>query len=698
MSGKHFTLDVEPGALRAAARRLGHLAETLTTRSAKVAASPGEIGQQWVGPPATAVMAEMTALGTVLSGFGASMAALPEALHSLAKDYEGALDQLPGLNQRWEQAEQDYQDAITAAGNALDQGRKNAKGDDGKVSSDDADALKQSRDDAVAAAAGARQTTMHNLELEFGHLRQFLGYRTHALGTALADSGPLDVTEAQMEQWRNGVAPVIDRSPLFDSLILTRQREVELVTPDVEDATDALRDAIESGDPQAVNDALDEIAEHADDSVWTDALAHALTPEQMQDLYLDIDEGLRNSTLHLEDVWPHLKDFNETVAQAVGSLPDDEFADYLATWMAKGYGPKLWALIAGTESADGRITAAALAHHSGMDSHDLDSTDLGMPGLFPGVFGYLYPDGDWLDQWADRSSGDDLARLLEHLDPDQVEDLMQRMHTIDTRYGPMDQDDYRRVADLYNDAIEAMFEHAASDENYSLWPLVTALEAADANSNRPPFGDMLEDFTDRLVRNPELMIQLIQDAEASKYASKLVDLLDRSGVSMKTLMTQITEAQLARGDDPVAAAAAIGTMLRAKELLGEEFRWGGVVLAVFQTVIDKSPAGIVNGFVGSTLSAVAGEYQRLKDLKEDFDESSEARGVVNQLAFALYVRAYGEPPGFADYASRVAASGSNLTEEEVVNRYIANLRADSDHKREWKRLDDLREAIDDSHD
>ncbi|NYG55138.1 WXG100 family type VII secretion target [Nocardioides perillae] len=705
MSGKHFTLDVDPEGLRTVAGRLGELARTFERRGTRASATPGEIDGRWQGDAATAVTAEMSALGAHLTDFGTRMGELPEALRSLARDYEEALDRLPGLNRRWEEAEQAYTDAVGAADSALSTGREEARGDDGQVSTEDRQALQRTRDDAVEAARDARHQTQYWLEYEFHHTKVHLAQRTRALGEAMRESGPLDVTDAEIEAWRNGEAPQIDRSPLFDSLVLTRQREVELVTPDVERRVEALRDALDEGDQQQVQDALDEIAAHADDPVWTEALARHLGPEGLQQLYLDIDQGLVDSTLWIEELWPSMQGFNDAVANGVSHYPDDDFAAYLETWMEQDYGPKMWALLASSDSADGRINAAALSYHSEVYNHSLSHAG-GMPGLFPQVFHYAYPDTDQMEQWADRSSGDDLARIVEHASDDHLRDLLFRMHNVQTDGGTMDEDDYRLVAELWGETVQALRQrHAdlAPGEPSPLPALMRFLEARNANAGSQ-YWDLLQPYVEDAVNDPVLMAQLLKDAASSRGGidpSDVRKLIDDSGVDVEDVIAAVMQHQLERGDSAESVAHNIGNLLRADDIISEDFQWDKVVKSLIESGISAAAArnpvtAALSGPVMGVLNGVLDELKRMEELDQAWDDAAEENAAQQVLAFTLYVQHYGEPEGFEEFV-RTHGPAYEDDASQLVTRFIDQMRdqsrAGGQTDPEWLEMERLLSAM-----
>lgn len=705
MADKHFVLDVDPDGLRAVATQVADLGRTMGRRARTTAAAPGEVGPAWTGQVADLVKAEMTALGAHLDDFRDRLDDVPAALRGLAADYQEALDRLPHLNQRWEQAEQDYQDAVAAADSALRSGREEARGDDGQVPAGDGSALQRARDGAVDDAAGARHQVQYWLEYEFHHTRIHLAQRTRELGEVLRGSGPLRVDDAQIAAWRRGEGPTIDAGPLFSTLPLARLREVELVTPEVSRQVDALREALDEGDQEAVQAALDEIAAHADDPVWTEALARHLGPEGLQRLYLDIDEGLKNSDLWLEDLWPSMQGFNDAVANGVSQYPDDDFAAYLETWMEQDYGPKMWALLASSDAADGRINAAALAYHS--EVYNASLGDLGgMPGLFPQVFHHAYPDVDQMEQWADRSSGDDLARIVQHASDDHLEDLLFRMHNVQTDGGTMNEDDYRHVAELWGEAVEALrVRHAdarAEGDEYDLDPLVRLLEARNSNAGSP-YWDMLQRYVEDAVNDPVLMDRLLKDAEVGRGGidpSDVRRLIDDSGVDVETVIASVMQHQLESGERAESVATNIGNLLRADDIIGEDFKWDKVIKSLLESSVSAAAATnpVTAALSGPTLgvfNAVVDELNRIAELDEAWDTAAERNGAQEILAFTLYVQHHGEPQGWDRF---VAEQSSNVGDEpsQLITRFIDRMQARGGE--DWEELRLLIDTIDETRD
>lgn len=696
MSEKHFTLDIDPEGLRAVATKLGTMAETLGTQAGLVSGTPAEIDNRWTGTAATDIQAEMTALGNHLSTFQTSMGALPEALRSLAQDYDDALERLPGLNQKWEQAEQDYQDAVTAAGNALTQGREDAAGEDGTVDAADNADLQQTRDNAVAAAADTRQSTQHNLELDFGYMKQWLGQQTRTLGTAMRDSGPLPVTDSQIEAWRNGEAPQIDRSPLFDSLVLSRQREIELVTPEVEEQVQALQDALEDGDQEAVNDALDAIAAHADDPIWSEALARTLGPEGLQDLYLQIDERLSNGDLYIEEIWPHLSGFNETVANGVSQLPDDDFADYLETWMQQDYGPKMWALLASADSADGRINAAAMAYQSEVYNSSLTSID-GYSGLFPEVFHYAYDGEDMLDQWDDRASGSDLADILEHGSDELVQDLMQRLHNVQVDGGTMNEDEWEHLRQLYGELVvelkDRFMNQLQTDGAAEPDLLRRILEFRHTNAGRWPYDDF-DPWLQDLVDDPAFTTWWILNGDQGRVPlTELRDLIEESGGDVEEVLGEAIAYHLSQGNSAESAAVIIGNLLRTEDLLDNDINWNGVLKSLVGSAIGLGAKTPLTGPAVGAATALINAIEEAERNDEAWDSSKQQNGAEAVLAVMLYQQAHGDLPHYQDFLDSTNVSPDN---EDAFLLYVQYMQSQHEDSDAWAELRILLDTIDTS--
>lgn len=223
MTDKHFTLDIDPEGLRTVATRLGTLKGHIDDKATTVTGTPGEIGDSWSGDAAASIKQEMTGLGTQMGRYADKLPPAIAALRSLARDYDEALDQLPDLNRRWEQAETDYQDALDANQQRVDATEEQWRRDGLTVNRTLQHELETMRSSGASAASSDKQTTQHNLEISFGYLRQWLGQQTRGLGSILTDAVPFPISPEDLDKWQAGENPPTPLSTVLAGMSLTRQ-------------------------------------------------------------------------------------------------------------------------------------------------------------------------------------------------------------------------------------------------------------------------------------------------------------------------------------------------------------------------------------------------------------------------------------------------------------------------------------------
>ena len=85
--------------------------------------------------------------------------------------------------------------------------------------------LDEMRSSGASAASSAKQTTQHNLEVDFGYLKMYLAQQTRALGTALAAAVPATIDPDALEKWRSGESDTNPLAGLLGGLGLARQRQ-----------------------------------------------------------------------------------------------------------------------------------------------------------------------------------------------------------------------------------------------------------------------------------------------------------------------------------------------------------------------------------------------------------------------------------------------------------------------------------------
>lgn len=718
MSDKHFTLDIHPAELRAAATQVAELHEQLGTLRTQVGAAPGDIGNAWTGSAATSLKGEMTHLSTVLGTFKGKLDGVPAALRSLANDYDEALEQLPGLNQKWDAAEQAYQDAVGAADNQRTQARQdlaNADRPPNRAAQQDIDDAHSS---AISAAASAKQSTQHGLETTFGYLKQWLAQQTRALGSTLQDAGPVSVSDDVVAKWNAGQSPDVDVSSITSQLTLAKQNldEVERlrIAPEVEDAIDRLQDALDNGDlesnPEEIQDALDAIAEHAGDPLWTKELVDQLKAEGIQDIYEAIDRDLELSEYYYEDIAASVSGFSDAVAQGISAHDDPEFAAIAQEFIKDGVaGQKIWGLITASDNADDRMASVALAYRDTIaDYNGLDGAPSSYPGLFPQALSEAY-DGKVLERLLSRADGESLANVLEHCDPKFVDDLAWRLTNAlgPDGYPAESREDYAKIAQVWLDAVDTMVEHfhEARDrgDEYSLGPLVALLKARDTNDYE--YAEMLKSgHLDDIVTDGELMAQLLDDANNGIIkASDVKDMIEDSGVKIQKVMDAVVDYRLNNNDDPEAAADNLGHLLRDATIMGEEFKPSVAINSILNSLLSAGVSATKNPVTGpmvDLIKALLGEQERLDKLDKDWDDATAKNGPQQVMAFALYVKYYGTPSGFDDFKANDAGTVTNP--DELINRYIDRMQENAnkspEQREEWENLERLIDAIDNARD
>jgi hypothetical protein len=659
----------------------------------------------------------MTHLGTVLGTFKAKLDGVPAALRSLATDYDEALEQLPGLNQKWDAAEQAYQDAVSAADADRTQARQDLAKNGLHNRAFDQD-INDAHSHAISSAASTKQSTQHGLEVTFGYLKQYLAQQTRTAGTTLHDAAPVSVSDDAVAKWNAGQTPEIDVSSITGQLTLAKQNldEMERLAdaPEVAEAIARLKDALDNdtyeSNPEEIQDALDAIAAHAGDPIWTKELVDQLKADGIQDIYKAIDRDMELSEYHYEDIASSLSGFSDAVAQGISAHDDPEFAKIAQDFIKDGVaGQKIWGLITASENADGRMNSVALAYREQIENYtDLDGAPSSNPGLFPQALSEAY-DGKALDHLLAHADGESLANVLEHCDPKFVDDLAWRLTNVlgPDGYPATSEEEYAKIAKVWLDAVDTMREHfhEARDrgDDYALGPLVALLKAR--NPNDEAYGEMLKNgHLKDIVTDGELMAQLLDDANHGGIkASDLKDMIEDSGAKIQDVMDAVVDYRLNHDDDPESAADNLGHLLRDADIIGDGFKPSVAINSILNSVLSAGVSATKNPLTGpmvDLLKALLGEQDRLDKLDKDWDDATAKNGPQQVLAFALYVKYYGTPSGFDDYQANHA--GTVTDSDDVINHFIDRMQEDAnkspEQQEEWENLERLIDAIDDARD
>lgn len=668
MTDKHFTLDIDPEGLRTVATRLGTLKGHIDDKATTVTGTPGEIGDSWSGDAAASIKQEMTGLGTQMGRYADKLPPAIAALRSLARDYDDALDQLPDLNRRWEQAETDYQDALDANQQRVDATEEQWRRDGLTVNRTLQHELETMRSSGASAASSDKQTTQHNLEISFGYLRQWLGQQTRGLGSILTDAVPFPISPEDLDKWQAGENPPTPLSTVLAGMSLTRQLKEDERAEELaeelrklhEDARDEARDdlaaldeAIEDGDPEAIQDAMDEIGDNADDPIYSEELVRELGPDGVNELYGQIEELVSDGTLYSEELWPHLKGLNDAVAHGLETVPPEDFADFISEFNDNDYFQRQLALIAGSEYAGGQVCSAAMAYYSEVYNSD-GSGGMG-PRLYPEIYHYAYGlnDVNMMEDWDAKTSGDDLAAYFQHMGEEDRKDLLDSL-MIFSRSGTsptVSDEEWESLARLYGEALESLRDqgNAAVGVEGSTFPseaVQTMLEYVNAPSNFAD-SDAYKDYVADVVNDPEFLTWYIRDVVDQGVSPRaLNDAIKFVDGNADDLMEDIIEYQVSTGVNEDEIAEFIGYMLRTEELLGDKVQLGGVLKSLLESGVSAAVKNPATGPVLGVFNALLAEYQRMEGDIQAWEDAMGDNELHNQLGFALYVRIYGQPPEF----------------------------------------------------
>lgn len=252
------------------------------------------------------------------------------------------------------------------------------------------------------------------------------------------------------------------------------------------------------------------------------------------------------------------------------------------------------------------------------------------------------------------------AEVLKGLDPgDEVSAFMFGFNPEDASRSPgspgaIGDDIPEELADRYGQVLvllkdEHLGEEAFHDPDLLLQLLNErdALSTAGANY----FPDELNPHLREVVEDPEFVSWYLDKLGSPGVSrAELQGVLRDTDADVEGLISGIVQHRLGEGQDPDAVARALGNMLRADDLAGEDFDYNGVIESLAEDGISLIADTPVTAPVLGIFSAMRDEQDRIDALMED--ASSDERQALQQeiMAFQFYVSVNGEPPpGFNDY-------------------------------------------------
>lgn len=666
MSEKHFTLDIDPDRLRTVAGEIEELRDHLETKGTRTRTVPDDVGDAWTGETAIKVKGEMRALGRLMkSTLSGELDPLPEAIRTLARQFDCALEELPGLNRRWQDAEDTYDEAVTAADRSR-QRSLDTLSEQGPVNRFFRHELDTRRTNALSAASGTKSTTQNGLEDEYDAIIERLRGQIGVLSTALSNATPVDVSAEKIEDWRNGEYTDVDRSSLLLTLSLTRQRDEEIEfeeqTAEAEEDLNDLYAALSDNDTDAVAAALEEIGSQSENGIYSEAFVQLIGPENLRALYREINQRANDNQIQGPELYDDVAALSDTVAHGISRTDSAQFTAFYRAFSEEQRDARILALIAASDHADGRLNTAALSVHRPALSYpiSMDSDEQ----FFIMALQEAY-DGDNLGtdavaQWVERSDASDLAEVLKGLEPgDEVSEFMHGFNPNDVSGSPgspgaIGDDIPKELADRYGQVLVMLKnEHLAEEAFHDPDLLLQLLNERDALSTAGAdyFPDELNPHLREVVEDPEFTSWYLDKLGSPGVSrAELQGVLRESEADVEGLISGIVSHRLGEGQDPDAVARSLGNMLRADDLAGEEVDYSGVIESLAEDGISLLADTPVTGPVLGIFSAIRDEQDRIDELMEDASEDERQARQQEMMAFQLYVSVNGEPPpGFNDY-------------------------------------------------
>jgi hypothetical protein len=210
----HFRLDVDPGAVAAAGRRLAAAGPRLDAHARALDDLAGHLPAAWEGAAADAAVREAGNLAGHATRSAPHFTAAGEALARLAEAYEHAEDvTLRDLNRRWEEAHDAYDAAVAAATSR----RATALGNlSPSIPGPDRAEIRRGIEAAATAAIGDAaadlRTAKQRLEDEYDDLVEELRRRTRQAGDALQEAVivPVPALTVAIHAGLGGLAGLVD--------------------------------------------------------------------------------------------------------------------------------------------------------------------------------------------------------------------------------------------------------------------------------------------------------------------------------------------------------------------------------------------------------------------------------------------------------------------------------------------------------
>jgi hypothetical protein len=705
--GDHFTLDIHPHRLRAAAHSLDVVRQSLTQHAKTSTHEPAAIGTKWTGYAATSVTAEMTAVGGHLSTFATQLLHCSTALTTLAGHYEKAQTTLADLNTKWAKTETDYQSACDDADAAYKKSYDQLKGPHGEapnrgITMD----LDDSRSSAKSSAYQAQQKAQGTLETDFATLKAHLTTQTTTCGAALSSNIPVKNLGVCTASNPTG----LDHSNLLTDLTLVSDYEdLKRHTEDDQNTADAaapeiaaLQKALDEHDRDAIQKALQAIKDHEEGPYGADyskALIDALgkdpaaVAKAVNGIYNDLDDAISSGNANVAENWSGIKALTDALSRGLAQYSDADYGKFFGTLSTSDQGAQQLALLASSGYADSRQTSGALA----LQSRWYDHVPTTQPGLFPEALSYAYDGVDMVDYLSERASGTALAHILEHTSADQLDYILDSMTLTMQSDMPMSKDKIEVELNLLGETMIALKDDYMTDARRTDTAVPTLLlKVLDrrfqlwgegASYDRDEYDAIMRTYLQQITGDTDFVRNYIKQSwnlAGDFPPSELAKLLKDSGADVDQIISKVISAEVASDTNPDEIARFIGQLMKDQDLgaLGIDYKEAGlagvkdVVESLISGAADSNPiTAAAYGPLKAIFDSITEQQQKIDDAYKGWDDAAVKNATEEQLAIALYIKVHGAPPpGYDTYMNTADHRGN----PKSSNLYFTHITASNE--------------------
>jgi ferritin len=384
--------------------------------------------------------------------------------------------------------------------------------------------------------------------------------------------------------------------------------------------------------------------------------------------------------------------FNDAIAAGISSMDDKAYAGFLTGFNDDPFAERWWTVIAASDHADGRVNATALSYFT---QSAQPNDGFGDPALLPHLYHYLYDDpSEKLDQWASRSSGQDLAGFFSHLSTSEQNALLNSLTLPDhpDGYATLSESQYSHMVDLWGETLIEFRNRGNADwpQEGSRYPYreIERLLAHGAWRDEP-HGDVMYPYLQGVATDPTFLAWYIDELYNSDGQHRsLTNVLRLIDADAAALTGGVIGVHLEAGEDLTEVATQIGVILRTEELLGTHLNLGDFLWTITKSATTEVLKNPLTGPTIGAFEALHAEFERIEQEDQDWQEDLNRRYAHNIAAINLYARANGGLPGFDDWMAEHGRGGPD--DPDALINYWRDRRNEAD----WaKEIDELSDTI-----